>query len=151
MKKFKSKNIQTVLAILKDEVDGDVRSALKKMAKDYTMTWAYAVKGGKFFPSTGVNVKKELKEVYPITGREYDIKNIAEGKAVVMVELVESYPDPKTKKVYRTPLVLVLEMQNGKIRTGRHYLDPIISEKYLSKKDVGKAFKKSRGSLVVIK
>jgi hypothetical protein len=68
-----------------------------------------------------------------------------------MVEMVESYPDPKTKKVYRTPLVIVLEMKNGKIRTGRHYLDPRLSFKYLTKRQVKKAYKNSKGSLAVIK
>ena len=98
-----SKNIQTVIDILKDEIRGDVGSALKKMTKDYTMTWVYQTKSGELFPSTKNDLKAELEEVYPIKGREYDIKNIAEGDNVVMIELVESYPDPDTKKVYRTP------------------------------------------------
>lgn len=148
-KKF-SKNVQVVLNILKDEVSGDVVSALKKMDKDYSMTWMYL--GDKnIFPSTKVDIKKELEEVYPIKNRVYEIKNIAEGKDVIMVELIESYPDPKTKKVYRTPLVLVLEMKNNKIITGRHYLDPKLSYKYLTKKQVEKGFKKSRGTLLSIK
>jgi ketosteroid isomerase-like protein len=148
----KSKNIQTVLSILKDEVSGNVKNALKKMTADYTMTWIYTgIRDKKMFPTTKINIKKELEEVYPIKGREYDIKNIAEGDGVVMVELVESYPDPETKKVYRTPLVLVLEMKEGKIRTGRHYLDPGLSEKFLSKAKIQKAFKNSRGSIKIIK
>jgi ketosteroid isomerase-like protein len=150
MAKKLSKNIQVVLDILQNEVQGDVVSALKKMDKGYTMTWMY-LDDKKLFPSTQVDIKKELEEVYPIKNRVYEIKNIAEGKDVVMVELVESYPDPKTKKVYRTPLVLVLEMKNNKIVTGRHYLDPKISYKYLTKKQVEKGFKKSKGTLLVIK
>ena len=150
-KKF-SKNVKTILDILRDEVDGDVQAALQKITKDYTMTWVDMGLGGKqLFPTTKRNIKKELEKVYPIEGRQYDIKNIAEGDNVVMVELVESYPDPKTKKVYRTPLVLVLEMKNGKIWTGRHYLDPTIARKHLTKKQIGRAYKNSRGSLLVIK
>lgn len=152
MKKKFSKNIKTVLDILQDEVDGDVAAALSKITKDYTMTWVdTGIDGKQLFPTTKRNIKKELEEVYPIRGRQYDIKNIAEGDNVVIVELVESYPDPKTKKVYRTPLVLVLEMKNGKIRTGRHYLDPTISRKHLTKKQTEKAYKNSKGSLMVIK
>lgn len=152
MKKKSSKNIKTVLNILKDEVDGNVELALKKITKDYTMTWVdMGIDGKQLFPTTGKNIKKEMEEVYPIKGRRYDIRNIAEGKNVVMVELIESYPNPKTKKVCRAPLVLVLEMKNGKIRTGRHYLDPRISSKYLSQKQIEKAYKKGRGSLVIIK
>ncbi len=138
--KKKSKNVKTVLDILNDEIRGDVRSALKKMAPDYSMTWVYRAKDGTLFPRTKKNIEKELGEVYPIKGREYDIKHIAEGDGVVMVEMVESYPDSKTKKVYRTPLVIVLEMKNRKIRTGRHYLDPALSYMHLTKKQVEKAF-----------
>jgi ketosteroid isomerase-like protein len=58
-----------------------------------------------------------------------------------MIEMVESYPDPKTKKVYRTPLVIVLEMQNGKIRRGRHYCDPDLSYLHLTKKTVERAYR----------
>jgi len=152
MKKKFSKNIQTVIDILQDEVSGDVSAALKKITSDYTMTWVYTgLKRKELFPTTGRNIKKELEEVYPIKGRQYDIKNIAGGENVVMIELVESYPDPKTKKVYRTPMVLVLEIKNGKIRTGRHYLDPTISRKHLTKVQIEKAYKNSRGSLIIIK
>lgn len=136
-----SKNVKIVLSVLKDEIKGDVFSALKKLDKNYSMTWVYRKKNGTLFPKTKRDIKVEMKEVYPIKGRKYDIKNIAEGNNVVMVELVESYPDPKTKKVYRTPLILVLEMKNGKIKKGRHYCDPAISYLYLSKKTVNKAFK----------
>ena len=152
MKKKLSKNIKTILAILQDEVNGNIKSALNKITKDYSMTWVdLGINGKTLFPSTGKNIKKELEEVYPIRGRQYDIRNITEGNNVVMVELIESFPNQKTKKVYRTPLVLVLEIQNNKIRTGRHYLDPKISQKHLSKKQIEKAYKNSRGSKLIIK
>lgn len=136
-----SKNIETVLAVLRDETDGDVRSALAKLADDYTMTWVYRKGNGELFPTTGKNVEEELEEVYPIRERKYVVKNIAEGDDVVMVELVESYPDPETGQVYRTPLVLVLEMREGKIRTGRHYCDPALSGLSLDEAAVDKAYK----------
>ena len=63
--------------------------------------------------------------------------------------MIESYPDPKTKKVYRTPLVIVLEMKNGKIRTGRHYNDPDLSYMYLTKRQVEKVFKGEKKSMVI--
>ncbi len=135
-----TENINTVLKILKDEINGNVAGALEKMAPNYTMTWAYQGKDGKLFPRTSGNIKKELEEIYPIKDRGYDIKNIAEDKDVVMVEMIESYPDPKTKKIYRTPLVIVLEMENGKIKKGRHYCDPRLSYMYLTKGQVKKLF-----------
>ena len=148
-----SKNIQTVLDILQDEVNGNVAAALQKMTDDYTMTWVDLGVDGKeeLFPTTGNDMKKELEEAYPIKGRKYEIKNIAEGDEVVMVELIESYPDPKTGEVYRAPLVLVLEMQDGKIRTGRHYLDPRIAKKHLSENEIEKAYKNSRDTVRVIR
>lgn len=142
MIKKPSKNIKLVLDILTDEIKGDVISALKKMHKNYTMTWVYQNKKGVLFPSTKKITAKDLKNVYKIKNREYDIKNIAEGKNLVMVEMVESYPDPKTKKIFRTPLVIVLEFENNKIKTGRHYCDPRLSYLHLSKKEIAKAFKK---------
>lgn len=111
------------------------------MSKNYTMTWAYQ-SGKTIFPSTNLNLVKEMKEVYPIKGRSYEIQNIAEGKKVVMVELAESYPDKKTGKIYRTPLVLVLEINKGKIETGRHYCDPRLSYMYLSKEKISTLYKK---------
>ncbi|KKU48684.1 hypothetical protein A3H10_00955 [Candidatus Uhrbacteria bacterium RIFCSPLOWO2_12_FULL_46_10] len=149
--KKRSKNLQTVLNILRDEANGDILSALKKMAKDYTMTWVDAgIDGKQLFPTTSKDIKNDMEEAYVIKGRQYDIRNIAEGDGVVFVELIESYPNPKTRKVYRTPLVLVLEMKNGKIRTGRHYLDPRLSGKLLSKIQIEKAYKNNKGSMLVI-
>ena len=135
----RTQKINTVLSILQDEVNGDVTTALKKLSKSYTMTWMYKGKK-KLFPSTKPNFKTELNDVYPTKGRTYEIKNIAEGKDVVMVELVESYPDAKTRKIFRTPLVLVTEMKKGRIVKGRHYCDPAISHLFLSHKEIEKGF-----------
>ena len=147
-RKESSKNIQTVLDILKNEVDGDVKSALEKMASDYSMTWMYQ-RGDELFPSVSKNVAQEMGETYPIKGRKYDIRNVAEGEGVVMVELVESYPDPETGKEYRTPLILVLEMKDGKIRKGRHYCDPRISFLHLSEKQIDEGLKDTSSKTIV--
>lgn len=140
--KSRSKNIQTVLNVLQDEMRGDVKAALQKLTDDYTMTWVYkAPKTGEFFPRTTKTPAEELDEVYQIKDKKYDIKNVAEGENVVFVEMIESYPDPKTGKIYRTPLILVLEMKDGKIKTGRHYCDPNLSYENLSDDDLKKVFK----------
>lgn len=57
-----------------------------------------------------------------------------------MIELIESYPDPKNGKIHRTPIVLVLEFVRGKVRRGRHYCDPTLSHKHLSRRVIEKAF-----------
>lgn len=129
-------------------MNGDAKSALAKLAKDYSMTWVY--QGRKtLFPKTFKNIKKELSQTYHIKGRKYEIFNIAENKDAVMLELVESYPDPKNKKIYRTPLVLVLEMEKGKIKTGRHYCDPRLSFMYLNQNQIKKALKNKKPILTI--
>ncbi len=143
-----SQNIQTILNILQDEANGDVHSALNKMAKDYQMTWVYKSKD-ELFPKTGDDVHGELDEVYPIKGRQYDIRNIAEGDNVVMIEMVESYPDPETGKIYRTPQVIVLELIDGLIRTGRHYTDPDLSYMELTVDQINLALRDTETKLLI--
>ncbi len=136
-----SSNVKLVLSILQDEIDGNTKAALGKMHPGYTMTWMFKAKSGEFFPSSRPDFTAEVAEVYAITGREYDIKHIAEVGNIVFVELIESYPDPASGDVFRTPLVLVLEIEDGKIKTGRHYCDPAVSHAHLSAEQLQKAFK----------
>lgn len=137
-----------MLEILKNEVDGDIKAALQKMTDDYSMTWMYQGKE-KLFPRTGKSVETEMNEAYVIKGRKYDIRNIAEGDDVLMVELIESYPDDKTKKEYRTPLILVLEMKGGKIRKGRHYCDPAVSYLHLTKEQLEGGYDGTRSKKII--
>lgn len=146
-----SKNVQTVIDILGDEVRGDTRAALKKMTKDYTMTWVYEARDGSLFPKATIAKESDLDDAYVIKGRKYEIMHFTEGQDTVMVELIESYPDPDTKKVYRTPLVLVLEIKNGKIQTGRHYCDPRLSFRHLTPSQTNKIFTKKNKPILVIK
>lgn len=143
-----SKNVQLVLDILKNEVDGDIKAALTKMTDDYSMTWMYLGKEGTF-PTTGKNIEAEMQETYPIQGRKYDIRNIAESGNIVMVEMIESYPDPQTGKIYKTPEVIVLEIKEGKIRTGRHYCDQRISYLSLSDKQIETGLRGTSSKLVI--
>ncbi len=143
-------SIKQVLEILKNEVDGDVQAALGKMASGYTMTWMYkSPKREELFPATEMDIKAEMEDVYRIKGRSYDIRNIAEGENTVMVELIESYPDPETGQVYRTPLVLVLEMEDGKIKTGRHYCDPNLSYENLNMEQINAAYRGTTTKLMI--
>lgn len=134
------RNIQTTLDVLKDEVNGDVEAALKKTTADYSMTWVYSTRDGKLFPRSTNKKKKTLEDIYEIKNRKYDIRNICAAGNVVMFELIESYPDPDTKKVYRTPEVIVLEFKGAKIARGRHYCDPRVSYMHLSEKKAKSAY-----------
>lgn len=144
-----SEQIKIVLDILKNEAEGNVQSALEKMTDDYKMTWVYEKSDGTLFPATNDNVRNEMNDVYPIKGREYDIRNIAESENVVMIEMIESYPDPDTGQVYRTPQVIVLELIEGKIRTGRHYTDPRLSLKELSVEQIDSALRDTETKLII--
>ena len=146
--KGRSRNIRVVLGILKNEVDGAVVAAFDKMTEDYSMTWMYK-RDGKLFPSTGKKVSQEMEESYSIKSRKYDIKNIAEAGNTVFVEIVESYPDPESGKKYRTPLVLVLEMKDGKIKKGRHYSDPQVSFMHLTEKEIDKGLKGTSSKIII--
>ena len=144
-----SKQVQLVLDILKDEATGDVKAALEKMTDDYTMTWMYQTRDESLFPTSEKNPEPEMDEIYDIKGREYDIRNIAEGENVVMIEMIESYPDPETGQMYRTPQVIVLELKDDKIRTGRHYTDPRLSFKELSKEQINGALRDTNTKLTI--
>ncbi len=138
-------NVITTLSLLHDEMKGHIVDAKSKLSRDYSMTWVYkSPKTGILFPrskrQTGPEFDRRLNVIYQIKGREYDVRNVASGRGVVMIEMIENYPDPKTRKIYRTPLVLVLKFSRGKVRTGRHYCDPNISHLHLSKRAIDKAF-----------
>ncbi len=141
--------------ILSDEVFGRTKDALSKMDKGYTMTWMYGGRNGALFskvtiPGDGpTSDAAKMEDAYHIEGRTYEIMNIAESSNLVMVELIESYPDPDTKKIYRTPLVLVLEMHDGKINTGRHYCDPDVSYMHLTKKQTDPAYENPAPKVVI--
>ncbi len=121
------------LEILKNEIEGDMKLALQKMTPDYSMTWVYQGYDGKFFPRTKPDFQNLMRSAYKIKGRKYEIINVAESKDLVMLELIESYPDPKTKQIYTTPQIIVLEFKGNKIKVGRHYCDPRLSLKKLPK------------------
>lgn len=146
--KGRSRNIRVVLEILKNEVDGAVVKAFDKMADDYSMTWMFQ-RGNKLFPSTRKEVTKEMEESYSIKGRKYDIRNILERDNVVMVEMVESYPDLESGKKYRSPLVLVFEMSEGKIKKVRQYSDPQIPFMHLTEKDIEQGLKGTSSKLII--
>jgi ketosteroid isomerase-like protein len=139
-----TKNLELVLAILDDEVRGDIPSALEKMHPEYKMTWMYQ-KNGKnptLFPHTLFtnleSAKDELNEAYTMKDRNYDIITKTATGDIVTIECIESYTDPMTDTTYRTPLVIILQIKNGKIFRGRHYCDPAISYMHLDQETIKK-------------
>lgn len=128
------------LQLLQDEANGDVVSAKEKMDLDsYSMTWMYQTKDSLFPSVSGDSLKGEMEDIYEITGREYEIVHTAQNQNVVFIEMIESYPDTESGKVYRTPITLVLEFKDGKVVRGRHYCDPKLSLESLSKQQIHSA------------
>ena len=136
--------IDLVLSLLADEANGDTRAALKKLSDRYSMTWVYkAPKTGKLFPRSersDPSFEVETEAIYRIHDRSYDVRNVAAGAGVVMVELIEAYTDPVSGDVRRTPLVLVIEIEGDKVLRGRHYCDPNLSYLGLTMEAIEDAF-----------
>lgn len=139
--------IKIVFNILLDEVGGNVKNALEKMDKNYSMTWMYNSKKKLFPVVEKQDIKKVINDVYAIKGRKYEVYNFSENESSVFVELIESYP--VKNKVYRTPLVLVIYFENGKISLGRHYCDPTIYKVSLDKKIINKAYKNQKPKFII--
>lgn len=145
-----SENVKKVIEILYDEVLGRSKEAKSKTHSDYRMTWVYSKSSDQLFPTATMEGAEDVENVYRIKGRVYEIINITESENVVMVEVIESYPDPETQEVYRTPLVLVLEFEDGKIKRGRHYCDPNISYLHLTKEQTDPVYD-GRNPIIVIR
>lgn len=89
----------------------------------------------------GPRLLEYMNAAFETTGREYEFKNVIadEESQTVVVEFIESYPDEKTGKIFRTPQIAVCEIKDDKLFRTRHYMDPRLSYKYLDKSDIDKA------------
>ncbi len=135
--------IDLVKASFKAEQDCDIRAGLELIHPDFTVVEMSEWYDGTTLKSLGgKDVRDLMKRAFTIKGREYDFKTIMANEAsqTVIAEFVESYPDPKTGQVYRTPQVAICEIKDGKIYRTRHYNDPRLSYKQLSTQEIHKAF-----------
>lgn len=83
-----------------------------------------------------------MEQAFKIKGREFVFKTILadSDQQIVVVEFIESYPDPKTGQVYRTPQVAICEIKDGKIFRTRHYMDPRLSFMEISQAQIEEAY-----------
>ena len=74
-----------------------------------------------------------MREAFKIKARHFVFHTVLADATTqtVIVEFTESYPDPKTKKIFRTPQVAICQFKNGKLYRTRHYMDPRLSFEYL--------------------
>lgn len=135
--------IQLVLSSFDAERQNNIEKGLELVTDDFTVTeMSLGNSGDKLFPSvTAEEVRKMIGQVYQIQERKYQFVNAMadEAKQTVMIEFVETYPDPKTGQLYRTPQVAVCELKDGRIRRTRHYNDPRVSFVDVTQEDIDKA------------
>lgn len=135
----KKELIELVLLSFSAEKNHDIKSNYEYLHEDFAVTDMIVDQNDKPFPRlSGKKLEESINEAFIIEGREFYFPNILadEESQTVMVEFVESYPDPETKKVYRTPQVAICKIKDGKIFRTRHYMDPRLSYKYLDDKKI---------------
>jgi ketosteroid isomerase-like protein len=132
-----------VLASFNAERTNNISENNTLIHDEFTFTDMVVGEDNEIFPSLGGPKLQELiSEAFIIKGREFIFKNVLadESEQTVIVEFIESYPDPKSGKVYRTPQVAICKVKDGKIYRTRHYMDPRLSYLYLDQKSIDKAF-----------
>ncbi len=116
------------------EREGNVAGGLSLLHPEFRSTEMNIGPDGTVFRSlAGSNVRNLIRSAFQISDREYEIVHVLadEEAQVVMVEFVESYTDTVTGKRYRTPIVAVCVVRDGKIYRTRHYTDDRLSDLYL--------------------
>lgn len=140
----KEELIDLVLASFQAEREHKIAKNHTYLHDEFTVTDMVISGSGKIFPRLeGYALEKVINEAFVIKGREFIFPTIVadEETQTVIVEFIESYPDPKTKKIYRTPQVAICKIKDGKIYRTRHYMDPRLSYEYLDQSVIDDALK----------
>lgn len=130
------------MASFEAEKAGDVALGRSFIHPEFRMTEMNIGPSGTVFRSfEATQVNDTIPEVFQISDREYQFVHCAADEATqtVMVEFVESYTDPNTSQRFRTPIVAVCEIRDGKIYRTRHYTDDRLSDLYLPQSDIDRA------------
>lgn len=131
----KDRLIELTLASFYAEKTHDVQGNRKILHDEFAVTDMVVGYDGTIFPRLqGEKLDELINEAFAIKGREYIFQTVManEETQTVIVEFIESYPDPHTDKVYRTPQVSICMFKAGKLYRTRHYMDPRLSYEYLS-------------------
>ncbi len=135
--------LKLVLGSFEAERQNDVTRGLELVADDFKATeMSMGNRGNVLFPYVSAGTaRKSIGEVYQIKDRKYQFVNAMadESKQTVMIEFVESYPNPKTGQLYLTPQVAVCEVRDNKIYRTRHYNDPRVPFSDVTQQDVDSA------------
>ena len=133
---------ELVLKSFEMEKNKDAKSNQELLHPDFAVTEITEDYDGTVFRRLeGPKLLEYMDMAFETTGREYEFINVIadEESQTVVAEFIESYPDEKTGKIFRTPQISVCEIKDGKLFRTRNYLDPRLSYKYLDKSDIDKA------------
>ncbi len=144
MKKLsKQELIDLVLNSYDAERTNRVAKNLSLVSDNFHFTDMVVAPDKTVFPRVGGEaLRKLMKEAFSIKGRQFVFKTIVadEQTQTVVIEFIESYPDPKSGQVYTTPQVSICKITDGKISSTRHYMDPRLSFMNLSNDVIEHAF-----------
>lgn len=129
----KDQLIKITLATFEAECNHKVTDNLKVMDKEFAVTDMIMTAKGNFPRLKGKKLRNCMQEAFKIKARHFVFHTVLADTTTqtVIVEFTESYPDPKTKKIFRTPQVAICQFKNGKLYRTRHYMDPRLSFEYL--------------------
>lgn len=138
----KKQLIDLTIASFNAERLNDVASNLKIIDKNFKVVDMVMTPSGCLPSISGDELKKYMKIAFQVKGREFIFKTVIadEESQTVVVEFVESYPDQKTQKTFRTPQVAICKFKGGKLYRTRHYMDPRLSYEYLTLEEIETAF-----------
>jgi hypothetical protein len=135
--------IDKTLASFKAERQHDIVGNDKLIHADFAVTDMVLTESQEVLPRlSGKKLRQTIGKAFQIGGREFIFKTIvaSESTQTVIVEFIESYPEPSTHRVYRTPQVAICEFKADKLYRTRHYMDPRLSFEYLAQAVIEKAF-----------
>lgn len=134
---------ELVLASFNAERSNNIAAGKQLITEDFKVTeMSLGNDGLQRLPSVWASGARDMiDEAYQYAKREYQFVHVVvdEPKQTVIVEFVETYPDPQTGQIYRTPQVAVCEIKDGKIYRTRHYNDPRVSFANITQTEIDQA------------
>lgn len=129
----KKRLIDLTLRSFDAERKHDFAGNLKIIDDDFMVVDMVMSSSGNFPHLSGKKLRSYMKEAFQISGRNFVFKTLVADveSQTVVVEFIESYPDQKTKKIFRTPQVAICQFKDDKLYRTRHYMDPRLSFEYL--------------------
>ncbi len=137
----KKQLIDLTLASFEAERTSNFDENLRLIDKDFVVTDMVMSTRGRFPRLSGKKLRSYMKEAFQIKDRDFVFKTVmadVESQTAV-VEFIESYPDSKTQKIFRTPQVAICQFKNGKLYRTRHYMDPRLSYEYIEETEIENA------------